>query len=155
MCLPPRVAFPQLPFRSALYCVAVQAEHSLYGEVYTELMSGAQYTRFSSLKKYPSKGQHPLPQIAKLSSVLFAMATHDEAHRQLQTRMRDFGKSEVPECTHPNTFSFPEQGPVFMDTLKQRTILRYAPSFLLCSDCGVCLAQSGDRHAVHPNLSST
>jgi hypothetical protein len=105
-------------------------------------------TRLSALRKFPQRGQHPLPQVNKLTNLLLAFSQVDEAQRHLKVKWDSFRVCEVPACPHPNTFWFPENGPIFMDTLKNACFLTTIPKFKLCSDCGALV----DHTPVPPNL---
>lgn len=111
----------------------------------------ANKTLFSSLRKFPGEGRHPLPQVTKLTGLLVAYARVDEAQRDLRARFFAMFSKEVPFCTHSNTFWFPESGKVMMDTMKPKVTLNRIPEFRLCSDCGVCL-QVRDPSPVVPHV---
>jgi hypothetical protein len=99
----------------------------------------ANKTLFSSLRKFPGAGQHPLPQVTKLTALLVAYARSDEAQRELRARFYALFSVEVPYCQHTNTFWFPESGKVLMDTMRPKVTLHRIPEFHLCSNCGLCL----------------
>jgi hypothetical protein len=128
-----------------------------WGEVYSTSRwdPAATHTLFSSLRKYPSSGQHPLPQVTKLTALLAAFARSDEARRDFDARLDAMSAVEVPHCRHPNHFWFPEVGKVLMDTMRPQILLTNMPNLLLCSDCGLLLKYSYWKGAYDPSETSS
>lgn len=145
-------------FMCCFPCAASQALVEYWGELYAPGVfvpgwdADHRCTLYSSLRKFPSVGRHPLPQVNKITALLAAFARCDEASRELVTKVHSLFAREVPHCLHSNTFWFPECGPVFMDTMKPRVILCNIPSFHLCSDCGLCLAWQPASHPPRTTL---
>jgi hypothetical protein len=128
-----------------------------WGEVYSTSRwdPAATHTLFSSLRKYPSFGHHPLPQVTKLTSLLAAFARSDEARRDFDARLDAMFAVEVPHCRHPNHFWFPEEGKVLMDTMRPQILLTNMPNLLLCSDCGLLLKYSYWKGPYEPSETSS
>jgi hypothetical protein len=139
-------------------CVAVQDLFEFWGDLYAPpgtvgsgINHDQHYTHYSSLRKFPGAGQHPLPQVTKLTALLVAFTRCDEARRELLAKFGSLLVQEIPHCRHANSFWFPECGPVLMDTMKPKVILHNIPSLQLCSDCGCCMTTSAP-HTPHITL---
>jgi hypothetical protein len=87
-------------------------------------------TLLSSLTKPASRGQHPLPRFKELGELMLAFATHDEAKQAVLRKWQALLHQDV-ECSHHNSFIFPEHGPLIVDTIAKKRVLLHIPRLTL------------------------
>jgi hypothetical protein len=130
----------QLAAWSLIYCLQLQTL-AHWGRPWLGSPPSSSCTMLSSLRKFPQKGQHPLPNLPVLHNALIAFIKADESQRHLAVCWNKLQARPVPGCIHSNVFWFPEQGPVVGDTLRApHIILDKMPRLQLCSDCGTLVS---------------
>ena len=89
-----------------------------------------------------------MPRFQDIQPLLSAFLNVDIANRALVSKVAAALYQGTPECSHPNVFWFPEQGPILMDHTKVKEVLVHMPSLLLCSDCEYVVNTAGPHSRV-------
>jgi hypothetical protein len=120
----------------------MQAANAWWGGAWStkdDVFSASKCTMLSSLTKAAGRGQHPLPKLKELCELMLSFATHDEAKLAVLRKWQALFHQDV-ECSHGNTFIFPEKGPLVVDNIKNKRVLLHIPRLTLCSDCGCAVS---------------